>query len=189
MARTARRCRSAMKAHRGWLASPKRVSTTWRIPLGRSDQYYTDAIGYRAHTNRVHKPSSLRGGNSCVCFVVGRRASLVVRRRCNLILKPRRSSRHGRLVRSTDRHSHFIRNHNFCLRTACYLFVIFKVSSARSTSLAIHSHEGSFHGSPRSRRSVLINHRGSRSDAADDGRSPSHPNTSEARRSIANTRL
>jgi hypothetical protein len=37
---------------------------------------------------RGHKPSCLRGGNSCVCFdaVVDRRASLVVRRRYNLIL-------------------------------------------------------------------------------------------------------
>lgn len=35
-----------------------------------------------------HKPSCLRGGNSCVCFdaVVDRRASLVVRGRYNLIL-------------------------------------------------------------------------------------------------------
>ena len=94
--------------------------------------------------SRGHKPSCLRGGNSCVCFdaVVDRRASLVVCRRCNLILKPRRSSRHGRLVRSTHRHSHILRNHNFCLRTACDLLVIYQVVfGVRSARLAIRSHD------------------------------------------------
>jgi hypothetical protein len=38
--------------------------------------------------SRGHKPSCLRGGDSCVCFdaVVDWRAALVVRRRYNLIL-------------------------------------------------------------------------------------------------------
>jgi len=39
---------------------------------------------------------------------------------CNSFLKPPRSSDHGRLVRSTHRHSRIFRNHNFCLRTACH---------------------------------------------------------------------
>jgi hypothetical protein len=80
----------------------------------------------------------------CVCFdaVVNRRASLVVCRRCNLLLKPRRSSRHGRLVRSTHRHSYILRNHNFGLRTACYLLVTFQVVfGVRSARLAIRSHD------------------------------------------------
>jgi len=59
-------------------------------PHGRF-QYAIDArrlIKVSGGGSRGHKPSCLLGGNSCVCFdaVVDRRASLVVRRRYNLIL-------------------------------------------------------------------------------------------------------
>jgi hypothetical protein len=106
-------------------------------PHGRF-QYAVDArrlIKVSGGGSRGHEPSCLRGGNSYFRFdaVVDRRASLVVRRRYNLILNLAGVATMA--DRSTHRHSHISRNHNFCLRTECYLLVIFQGECALRGSL------------------------------------------------------
>jgi hypothetical protein len=92
--------------------------------------------------SRGHKPSCLRGGNSCVCFnaVVERRASLVVRGRYNLILNLAGVAIMAAWIVPPIVFPIFIAN--FCLRAECYLLVIFQgVFGVRSVRLAIRSHD------------------------------------------------
>jgi len=86
-------------------------SQCWVI-LSHSEQFYTDVLNTEG-----------------IFFVVSARHTLAFIHIGASQLQPDHKTPqdkyHGRLARSSDRHSHFFRNHNFCLCTARYILVIF----------------------------------------------------------------